>query len=143
MRGVAIVPAGLDGFIATNRFFVVSNNPDKILLDYVRFHFCKPEILALLKRECSGEINPGLAWPAFEALRIPLPPVEVQNRILNTIKDIEGKKKAIFDGIAKLDNDIDKEVRSVLPYVFRNYDDVKIERAEFIGDADLKGFKNN
>ena len=82
MRGVAIVPQQFDGCIATNRFFVVRHNPDRILLDFVRHFFTKPEILALMKRECSGEINPGISKATFFDIRVPLPEPDEQRRIL-------------------------------------------------------------
>jgi type I restriction enzyme M protein len=94
LRGVAIVPKEYDGYIGSNRFFVLRHRPERIRLEYVRYHFTKPEILALIKRECSGEINPGIAWPAFSNISIPLPSLDGQDRVL---EEINGNVKSSSD----------------------------------------------
>ncbi len=135
MRGVAVVPERFDGCIATNRFFVVRHNPDKIVLELVRHFFTKPEILALLKRACSGEINPGITKAAFFDVRVPLPELDEQRHILNTIHGIQEEKRQLHEAIANLDRRIDHEMRVSVPEIIANYEDIKIRRAEFIGAA--------
>ncbi len=137
MRGVALVPQQFDGCIATSRFFVVRHNPDRILLEFIRHFFTKPEILALMKRACSGEINPGITKDAFFNIRIPLPELEEQRRILKSIRRIQKKKQQLYESIARLDGQIENHVRASIPEVIANYEDIKIRRAEFIGAAQL------
>lgn len=135
MRGVAIVPKEFEGYICTNRFFVVRCNSERIKLEYVRHFFTKPEILALIKRECSGEINPGITKEAFFGISVPLPEIDEQSRILESVHEIESEKRRLYEEIAKLDNQIEKKVRVSVPQLIENYEDVKITRAEFIGQV--------
>jgi type I restriction enzyme M protein len=139
MRGVAIATKKFDGYIATNRFFVVRHNPARILLDFVRHYFTKPEILALMKRECSGEINPGLTSDAFFGIRVPLPEPEEQRTILEGLHQILKEKQRLYDEIGRLDEEIESRARVCVPRLIANYEEIKIRRAEFIGDVKLSG----
>jgi len=141
MRGVAIVPQEYEGFICTNRFFVVRPNPKRILLEFVRHFFTKPEIIALTKRECSGEINPGITDGAFFNIEVPLPEIAEQERILEGVHKIEAEQGRLHGEIAKLQKSIDDRVRVSVPRVIENYEDIKIVRAEFIGDVKLSNGK--
>src|SRR5262249_20785104 len=115
MRGLAIVPPNFDGYIATNRFFVLRHKPQRILLEFVRHFFTKPEILALLKRECSGEINPGITRDALFDLKLPLPEPDEQQRILDGVHQIDAEKRRLYEDIARLDAEIDNKVRASVP----------------------------
>ena len=141
MRGVVIVPKEYDGYIGTSRFFVLRHNPERVCLDYVPRHFSKPEILALVKHECSGEINPGIAWPAFSQIQVPLPSVPEQERILEEIRKTEIKKQLISRALAEINAAVEDRIREGLPKVIQNYQDIKIKRAEFIGEAELEESK--
>ena len=118
-------------------FFVVRHNPDRILLEFVRHFFTKPEILALMKRACSGEINPGITKAAFFDILIPLPEPDEQRRILKRISIILDKRQQLHEAITRLDNQIESQMRTSIPEVIANYDDIKIRRAEFIGAVQL------
>jgi len=137
MRGVAIVPKEFSGCICTNRFFVLRPKPEMILPEFIRHFFTKPEILALLKRECSGEINPGLTKPAFFDLKVPMPDVAEQKRILKGVHALQTKQKKLLDQIRVLQEKIDETTRASVPRTIANYEDIKIRRAEFIGDVKL------
>lgn len=138
MRGLTVVPPEYEGFVATNRFFVLRHNPDSILLEYLEYLFRRPEILALIKRECSGEINPGIAWTAFSEIEVPVPPIPEQERILGEIDKVKEKKLDLLQQLAQLDREIEEYVRQVVPTAIKNYDDVKIVRAEYIGSVKLE-----
>jgi type I restriction enzyme M protein len=137
IRGVVIVPNEYDGYIATSRFFVMKHNPEKILLEYAKHLLSKPEILALVKRECSGEINPGINWTTFANIKIPLPPLSVQEEILMEIHKIEKEIEILRGALLGLDTKIDDEFRKALPKVIENYEFIKIKRAEFISETRL------
>lgn len=137
MRGVAVVPPEYSGYIGTSRFFVVRPNPQRILPEYVPYHFRRPEILALIKRECGGEINPGINWPQFAKVRVPLPSREQQESVLIGIREIEAKKYQLAGELAKLDEALDDKAATFVPNLIMNYEDVKIRRAEFIADVKL------
>jgi len=42
-----------------------------------------------------------------------------------------------IDQIAALDKKIEKQIRASVPRVIENYEEIKIRRAEFIGDVKL------
>ncbi|MEX2109082.1 MAG: N-6 DNA methylase [Gemmatimonadaceae bacterium] len=137
MRGVAIVPNDFSGYICTNRFFVLRPKPEMIRLEFVRHFFTKPEILALLKRECSGEINPGITKPAFFALEVPLPDLSEQKKILKGVHGLQAKQQKLLDQICVLREKIEDTTSASVPRTIANYEDIKIRRAEFIGDVKL------
>lgn len=136
--GVTIVPKEYEGYIASGGLIVVRNNPQKLLLEYVRHHFKKPEILALIKRNCSGEINPKFTWKIFAEIKIPLPSVDEQRHILDQIEEIKKRKAALVKEMNQLDQEIDTKLSVAIPKVIENYKDIKIMGAEFIGSAQLK-----
>jgi SAM-dependent methyltransferase len=133
MRGVAVTTKEHERYVATGGLIVVRHNPELILLDYVRHHFTKPEIFVLIKRNCTGEINPKYTWPTFSEVEVPLPSIEKQQKILNVIENIEQRKAELMKEIEKLDHEIDSQVRTAVPKVIENYNDFKIRRAEFAG----------
>jgi restriction endonuclease S subunit len=100
--------------------------------------FTKPEILALLKRECSGEINPGITKDAFFNLEVPLPEPDEQERILKGVHAIQAEKGRLYNEIDRLDGQIEEKTRASVPRTITNYEDIKIKRAEFIGDVKLR-----
>ena len=95
------------------------------------------QILALMKRACSGEINPGITKTAFFDILIPLPEPDEQKRILKGIRKIQKQKQKLHEAIARLDNQIKNQMRTSIPEVIANYEDIKIRRAEFIGAVQL------
>lgn len=137
MWGVTIVPKEYEGYIASGGLIVVRNNPQRILLEYVRYHFMKPEILTLIKRNCSGEINPKFTWKIFSNVEVPLPLVEEQQRILDEIDKIRKRKAALVKEMNQIDQEIDSHISVAVPKVIENYKDIKIMGAEFIGSAQL------
>jgi len=141
--GVTIVPKEYEGYISSGGLIVVRNNPEKILLEYVRHHFTKPEILALIKRTCSGEINPKFTWKIFAEIEIPLPSIEEQKRILNEIDKIEKQKEALIKEISKLDQEIDAKINETVPKMIVNNEAIRIMGAEFIGSVKMKTDKKD
>lgn len=137
MRGVAVVPPEYAGYICTNRFFVLRHNPELISLDFIRHIFKRPEILALIKRECSGEINPGISKRAFFNLRLPIPPLDEQERVLSQVREIEQQKLDLYRRIEELNRRIDERLSVAVPDLIGNYEDIKIVRAEYIGSVQL------
>ena len=137
MRGVIVVPQEYDGYIGSSRFFVVRHNPEKMLAEYLPYHFRRPEILSLLKRECSGEINPGINWPQFSKVKIPVPSIARQRKVLDDIAHIQAERERLTQEMARLDGELDTQIATVVQNLITNYEDVKIRRAEFIADVKL------
>jgi len=137
MRGVAVVTPEHSGYIGSSRFFAVRPNLDRILPEYIPYHFRRPEVLALLKRQCSGEINPGINWPAFSRIKVPLPSIAQQNEVLQRIGEILEEKARMSKAMARLDERLEGKIATVVPKLITNYEDVKIRRAEFIAEVKL------
>jgi type I restriction enzyme M protein len=137
MWGVTIVPKEFEGYIGSGGLIVLRNNPEEILLEYVRPHFMKPEILALIKRSCSGEINPKFTWKIFSDIEVPLPPIEEQKHILAEIDKFSKRKADLIKELIQLDHKISEHVSVAVPKVIENYGDIKVMGAEFIGSARL------
>jgi len=136
--GVTIVPKEYEGYIASGGSIVVRCNPEKILRKYVRYHFTKPEILALIKRGCSGEINPKFTWKLFSKIEIPLPSIKEQERILNEIEKVKKQKEALAKEIDKLDKEIEAKINKAVPKMILNRESIRILGAEFIGSVKIK-----
>lgn len=139
MRGVAIVPKENEGFVCTGGLIVVKHNPQKIRLPYVRYHFTRPEILALIKQFETGEINPKYTWKGLSEVELPLPSLREQDYILKEIEKVEKEREAINKALEKLEEQIDAKVRKAVPKVIGNYEEIKIKRAEFIGEVEIRG----
>jgi type I restriction enzyme M protein len=137
MRGVAVVPKEYEGLVCTGGLIVVRHNPDKIRLPYVRYHFTRPEILALIKQFETGEINPKYTWTGLSTVRVPLPGLEEQDRILREIAEVEKKRELVLKTMKDLEGEIDAKIRRAIPRLITNYENIKIKRAEFIGEAEI------
>ena len=138
MRGVTVVPKEYEGYIASGGLIVVRNNPELILREYVQYHFTRPEILLLIKRNCSGEINPKYTWKTFSEVEVPLPPIKEQRHIMNEIEKIKKRKAELIKEMEKLDKEIDAQVTEAVPKVIENYESIKIKRAEFSGSMQIR-----
>jgi type I restriction enzyme M protein len=138
MRGVAIVPKEFAGIVCTGGLIVVKHDPQKIRLPYAKYHFSQPEILALIKQCETGEINPKYTWAGLSAIEVPLPSLEEQDRILKNIEEIEKKRAVVRQTLAEIDLQIDAQVRRAVPKIIGNYEEIKIKRAEFIGEAKIE-----
>jgi len=121
MRGVAVVPKEYESLVCTGGLIVVRHNPKKIRLPYVRYHFSRPEILALIKQFETGEINPKYTWTILSMVEVPLPGLEEQDRILKEIADVEKKRESALKTIKGLDDEIDAKIRHVIPKLITNY----------------------
>ena len=64
---------GDTGVICTNRFFVVKPKLDLIRPRFLISVLRQPDILLLMIRHSTGEINPSLNWWGLDRIRIPVP----------------------------------------------------------------------
>jgi type I restriction enzyme M protein len=126
IRGVATVTKSDEGIICTNRFFVVK--PD---LDLVRSRFLvsvlrQPEILLLMIRQSTGEINPSLNWWGLERIAIPVPNLETQDSILNTMKDREDDLERLITEMRNRRIGLDQEFRKWISFDWKIHPSKKL-----------------
>jgi hypothetical protein len=87
VRGIAVALEEHVGYIATNRFFVVRANEDKIELKYLYYLLKQPEIHYSLKRQATGEINPSIPFENLNKVMVPVP--ESKKEQIKIVKQIE------------------------------------------------------
>lgn len=99
IRGVAVVSKAEDGYICTNRFFVVNANLAEVRPRYL-FHIMRqPAILCLLKRESTGEISQTIPWSAFYCVQIPCPDLSTQDDIVSKIEKVDERRRQLLHEI--------------------------------------------
>ena len=97
----AVVPAELDGALATNEFPLYEVNEEEVDARYLLLNFQRSEVLRQIGAMRAG--SEGRArWKEadFEAWMVPVPPLPVQRRIVEVIG-------AVDDQIAALDTEVE------------------------------------
>ncbi|MCK4478282.1 N-6 DNA methylase [Candidatus Bathyarchaeota archaeon] len=136
IRGVCIVPKEYEGCIATNRFFVVRPKIEIVNPVYLYYMLKQPTIFYLLKRQATGEINPGISYGALEKVKIPVPEkMEDQNKIAEQIKVEERKKAELLKQISKHEQAILSLVGSIVPSIKTEKQEISKEGYEYIADV--------
>lgn len=93
MKAIAIVEEDKENLIASTGFFVIKET-DKDLLKYFLISILRTNLFQeLLKREARGAIMSSINCNDFLNIEIPLPPIEIQQKIVNEIN--ERKQKAL------------------------------------------------
>ena len=138
IRGVAVVEKEHDGYICTNRFFVVKPKTEEVIPKYL-FHILRqPETLCLLKQQATGEINPGITCSkqtnALEAVKIPLPDKNIQKKIVKQIEEKEKKIRELQKQIEKWNEAISSTARHDIPSFKVDRKKMKKLGYDYIGD---------
>lgn len=112
VRGIAIALKEHDGYIVTNRFFVVRRRKNIIELKYLYYLLKQPEIHYLLKRQATGEINPSIPFENLSKVLVPVPKTrKEQNKIVKKIETNENKIMKMQKLIENLERKSILEVR--------------------------------
>lgn len=136
IRGVCIVPKEYEGWIATNRFFVVRPKTEIVNPVYLYYMLKQPTVFYLLKRQATGEINPGISYGALKKVKIPVPEkMEDQNKIAEQIKVEERKKAELLKQISKHEQAILSLVGSIVPSIKTEKQEISKEGYEYIADV--------
>lgn len=121
VRGITIVPAQCSGWICSNRFFVVRPKTDLVNPVYLYHVLRQPAILALLKRQANGEINPGLTWSkeynSLGKVKIPVPPLPEQDKLVKKIDENEKTKRELMRKVEEIDQSLLTSVGGALPVI--------------------------
>lgn len=136
VRGIAIVPKEFAGYVCTNRFFVVRPKMDLVNPTYLYRILKQPAILALLKRQANGEINPGLTWSkdydALAKVKIPVPSIPEQKELVAKILENERKKKELLRQVEAIDQSLLSSVGGTLPTLEAPSDKLAKQGYEYI-----------
>src|SRR5207253_248639 len=93
IHGVAIVPKEYEGYVCSNRFFIVKPKKEEIHPVYLYNILRQPSILALLRRQATGEINPSITmsdtYNALLKIKIPVPDPTEQTKLVNKLIENE------------------------------------------------------
>lgn len=119
IRGVAIATKEDEGIICSNRFYVMKPNPDYVEPLYLFYLLKQEEILTLMRRESTGEINPSLNWRGLEKIKIPIPDKAEQKRILISITEKDKMVHSLGQQIEKNLEEINNDVRIFLPFKYK------------------------
>ncbi|MGX2982303.1 restriction endonuclease subunit S [Helicobacter sp. 23-1045] len=103
MKAIALVSEEKENLIASTGFFVISKVKQNLLKDFLINILRTNLFQTLLKREASGSIMSSINYNDFLNLKIPLPPLSVQEKIANEI--IRRKQKFI---------NLQKEAKNIL-----------------------------
>lgn len=136
IHGVVITPKEFEGYICTNRFFVVRPRVDKVIPTYLYHILRQPPILALLKRHSSGEINPGFTvsktYNTFGKIKIPIPDIIEQENLVKKLLENENKKRKLVEQIEMIDQEVLSLVGTSLPHHNTVLDSLYILGYEYI-----------
>ena len=85
LKSIAIFEGNFDNAICSTGFYVIKNSKD--YNNYYLYALFRGDILQmLLQRESSGAIMSAINREALSKLKIPLPPLSVQNKIADEVK---------------------------------------------------------
>lgn len=101
LNAVAAVPAGLANIIASTGFCVLRPRPTLLLSEYL-FHFLitDPFVQALVSKQ-KGGAYPAVTDEDVRTVKIPLPPLSEQKRIVEVLQEAEAIRRLRADAEAK------------------------------------------
>ncbi|TLD84002.1 restriction endonuclease subunit S [Helicobacter sp. MIT 11-5569] len=94
MKAIAIIDSKTENMIASTGFFVIRHTSN-LLKNFLMFILRTNLFQELLKRESSGAIMASINQSEFLNLKIPLPPIEIQEQIAKEISQRREKAKAL------------------------------------------------
>ncbi len=109
LNAVALVPAHLDGAVASTGFTVLRPSEGVVDSRYL-FHWVRtPSFIGAMTRRATGASYPAVSDRIVKASEVPLPPIEVQKRIaavLDQADELRAKRQTSLDLIHSLDESI-------------------------------------
>jgi type I restriction enzyme, S subunit len=118
---VAVAGAGDHGRFGSHRFLSFVPNPDRALSAFLKAWFVTPAGLEILGRASPGGAgrNRTLGLEAAKAMPVPLPPLDVQHRIVERIDAVEGR----IARRQRLAEAVDAELATLLSAAFHRITD--------------------
>jgi len=121
-----LVPEKMDGCYVSNEFPIFQLDTSRVAPDYLVFWFGRPHVQKHVEADCSGS-TPGTRnrykEKYFEKLKVPLPPIEEQCRIVAKIESLAAK----IDEARRLREEVQQDAQAMLRSAFQQI----IEGAEY------------
>ncbi|QCD44918.1 restriction endonuclease subunit S [Campylobacter mucosalis] len=104
---IGIVPDEFDLKYTSPAYVVFSTDETKLLAKFLVFVLKSKKFNDFLRANTKGSVRQNLSFQALCELQIPLPPLEIQNKIVADIENIRAKIKALQEEEQRLKNEID------------------------------------
>lgn len=104
---IGIVPKEFDLKYTSPAYVVFRTNEQKLLSQYLVFVLKSKWFNEHLRANTRGSVRQNLSFNALCELQIPLPPLEIQQEIVNKIQNIKDKIKALQEEEKKLKEEIE------------------------------------
>ncbi|HBF19155.1 MAG TPA: hypothetical protein DDW81_03600 [Cryomorphaceae bacterium] len=92
---------GKQAAVATSSFFILSPEPDKLRSEYLYWYLQQPATIKILQSMMSGSTVLSLSKSSLENLEVPLPPLAVQDKIIQMNYWVEEESKELKNLITK------------------------------------------
>lgn len=113
LKSIAIFDGSFGNAICSTGFYVIKNS-NKYNNYYLWALFRNPLLQMLLQKESSGAIMSAINRDAFLSLKIPLPPLDIQNKIAEEVKKrIQKAEQLQKEGKEELER-VKKEVEEII-----------------------------
>lgn len=103
LNAVAVVPEHLDGEIASTGFCVLRRDRDHLSGRYLYYYCCTPAFIAALAGKVRGAQYPAVSDDDVRNVRIPLPPLSEQRRIVEILDQADRLRRLRAEADAKAD----------------------------------------
>ena len=104
---IGIVPQEFDGKFTSPAYVVFRTKKTELLAEYLVFILKSSWFNAHLRANTKGSVRQNLSFESLCELKIPLPPLEIQNNIVADIHAIQAKIKALQDEEKRLKDEIE------------------------------------
>lgn len=104
---IGIVPQEFDGKFTSPAYVVFHTKKTELLAEYLVFILKSSWFNAHLRANTKGSVRQNLSFESLCELKIPLPPLEIQNKIVADIHSIQAKIKALQDEEKRLKDEIE------------------------------------
>jgi type I restriction enzyme S subunit len=111
----AIVPPEYDNFVCTSGFAVADAVDEEQVDKRFLLHFLKgPAGLRQMERRMTGGLYPAIVQPELERIRLPLPPLKVQEDFAAEAENVQEQAKKGRHATAKLSAEVTLEVEEMI-----------------------------
>ena len=128
LKSIAIVPKELDGCIGTTGFAVLRPAIDREFLYAI---LRADPIQDLMRRRATGAIMPAIVGNDLKSIKLPIPPIEIQNEIAEEVKRCKEKAERLREEA----EDVVKQAKEKVEKIILGDGKVGSKQLEEIGDV--------
>lgn len=104
---IGIVPKEFDGKFTSPAYVVFRTKRTQLLGEYLVFILKSSWFNAHLRANTKGSVRQNLSFESLCELKIPLPPLEIQDKIVSDIQNLQNQIKALQDEEKRLKDEIE------------------------------------